>query len=268
MNTTRRAGPLLPLLLLAACGDARGSGEPGAARDSAGVQVVVSGAPAWREGESWRLSAEPVLRIGALDGPPEYQFDRVVGAVRRSDGGIVVGDAGPGALRFYDAAGKFVGSSGRKGGGPGEFEEMSSVRLLPGDSLLVFDWRRRRVSTFGPGGGFHRSVTLPGGSAAVYPMPQLIGRLPDHSLLVSVGHPFGPGAVADGVRQDSIDYLRYSADGVLLDTLAVLPGGESFVKGGLGAFGFTTAPLLFGRSAVHALAGGRLVVGSNRAYEL
>ncbi|HEU0077615.1 MAG TPA: hypothetical protein VFQ76_08210 [Longimicrobiaceae bacterium] len=146
MSTSIRMGALAALLFVAACGDARGGADPVAVRDSAGIRIVASEAPAWAEGEGWRLSAEPVL--------------------------------------------------------------------------------------------------------------------------VAVGHSFGPGAVADGVRRDSIDYLRYSADGVLLDTLAVLASGESFVKTGFGAFGFTTAPLLFGKNAVHGQVGDRVVVGSNHAYEL
>lgn len=267
MTATRRAGLLLPLLL-AACGDARVGAAPAAARDSAGIRIVASEAPAWREGEGWRLSAEPVLRIGELDGPAEYQFSRVVGAVRRADGGIVVGDAGLHSLRFYDAGGRFLRSSGRQGAGPGEFEEMGSLHLLPGDSLLVFDWRLRRVSTFAPDGALASSASFPELPGAVFPVPQLVGRFPDRSLLIAVGHSFGPGAVADGVRRDSTDYLRYAAGGGLLDTVAVLPSGESFVRGGVGRFGFTTAPLLFGKNAVHGLAGGRVVVGSNQAYEL
>lgn len=267
MSTATQAGALAALLLLNACGDTRGRMDPMAVRDSAGIQVVVSRAPLWREGEEWRLSAEPVLQIGELDGAPGYLFELVIGAVRRSDGGIVVGDAGLRALRFYDAAGRFLRSSGRQGGGPGEFQEMGSVHLLPGDSLLVFDWRLQRVSIFASDGAFARSVSLRDLPGAVFPMPQLVGRLSDGSLLVGVGHSFGPGAVSDGVRRDSTDYLRYSPEGDLLDTVAVLPSGESFVQGGVGKVGFTTAPLLFGKNAIHALAGGRVVVGSNQAYE-
>lgn len=268
MSKTSNAGALALLLLLAACGDTRGSAGAAEARDSAGVRVVTSEAPAWREGEGWRLSTEPVLRIGELEGAPEYQLELVIGAVRRSDGGIVVADAGLRALRFYDAAGRFLRSSGRQGGGPGEFEELASLRLLPGDSLLVFDWTLRRISVFAPEGAFARSVSLLDLPDAVFPPPQLLGRLANGSMLVAVGHSFGPGEIAGGVRADSIDYLRYSAAGVLLDTVAVLPGGESFVMGGVGKVGFTTAPLLLGKNAVSGLAGGRLVVGSNRAYEL
>jgi hypothetical protein len=259
---------LSALLLLAGCGDARRSAVPAEVRDSAGVRIVTSDAPAWREGEEWRLSAGPVLSIGELDGTPEYQFERIAGALRRADGGIVVADAGLRALRFYGADGKFLRSGGRKGGGPGEFEELASVHLAPGDSLLAFDWRLRRVSVFAPAGSPARSVSLPAGIDAVFPQPHLLGRTGDGSLLVGVGQRYRGGPVTEGVRQDSIDYLRYSAEGVLLDTVAVLPGGESFVKGGLGRVGFTTAPLLMGRSAVHGLLGGHLVVGDNRAYQL
>ncbi|MEW5926347.1 MAG: 6-bladed beta-propeller [Gemmatimonadota bacterium] len=260
---------MLPaLLLLAACGDHVGSAGPVVVRDSAGVRIVTSEAPVWREDAAWRLSAEPVLRIGELDGAPEYQFERVVGAVRRADGGIVVADAGLRALRLYDAAGKFLRTVGRKGGGPGEFEELASVHLAPGDSLLAFDWRLRRISVFAPDGSPARSVNLPASIDAVFPLPHLLGRLSDGSLLVGVGHRYRGGPATDGVRHDSTDYLRYSPAGVLLDTVAVVPSGESFVKTGFGRVGFTTAPLLFGKNSVSGLVGDRVVRGHNRAYEI
>jgi hypothetical protein len=86
-----RAAGIGLLPALAACGgDARAAGP--AVRDSAGVRIVENGAPAWKEGEGWRLAAEPALDIGMVDGPPQYQFGDVAGVVRLGDGTVVVAD--------------------------------------------------------------------------------------------------------------------------------------------------------------------------------
>jgi hypothetical protein len=87
-------------------------------RDSAGVRVVASAAPAWGEGKGWRLSPEPVLRVGVAEGDAAYQFGSVAGAVRLADGGIAAADRQSGDVRWYDARGRHVRTVGRKGGGP------------------------------------------------------------------------------------------------------------------------------------------------------
>ena len=37
-------------------------------RDSAGIQIVESTAPAWEKGEAWRVDPAPILTIGVLGG--------------------------------------------------------------------------------------------------------------------------------------------------------------------------------------------------------
>ncbi|MBA3557794.1 MAG: hypothetical protein H0W30_04255 [Gemmatimonadaceae bacterium] len=49
-------------------------------------------------------------------------------------------NAGTHQLRFYDREGGYLFSSGRKGGGPGEFESLYFLAKLGGDSLLTFDF--------------------------------------------------------------------------------------------------------------------------------
>lgn len=46
-----------------------------------------------------RLADEPLLRVGIVDGPLEYIFGNVTGAVRLEDGGIVVADEQSGNIR-------------------------------------------------------------------------------------------------------------------------------------------------------------------------
>ncbi len=61
-----------------------------------GQEVVESAAP---RDPDLRLADEPLLRVGIVDGPLEYIFGNVTGAVRLEDGGIVVADEQSGNIR-------------------------------------------------------------------------------------------------------------------------------------------------------------------------
>jgi hypothetical protein len=102
-------------------------------------------------------TSEAEVEIGVPSGEAGYLMDRVTGAVRLSDGGIAVLDAGWRELRFYDEGGRFLGSAGGAGDGPGEFRSPGRLALLPGDTLVVFDRGHQRMSVFTGRGDFVRS---------------------------------------------------------------------------------------------------------------
>jgi len=108
MWTTRVCtGPspfLLSILLISGCASENARTGP-IVRDSAGVTIVENAAPRWADGEGWRLSPEPTLDIGVMDGELEYQFFQIAGAVRMPDGRLAVADRGSGEIRFFDGAG-------------------------------------------------------------------------------------------------------------------------------------------------------------------
>lgn len=72
-----------PLKLLSIVGAAAcTAGEPPApatvsVRDSLGIEIVESAAPAWEDGRGWRLGADPEVVIGAAEGDERYLFDRI-----------------------------------------------------------------------------------------------------------------------------------------------------------------------------------------------
>jgi hypothetical protein len=99
----------------------------------------------------WALSATPVLTIGS-DASPEYQFNRIEHLHRLSDGRVVV-TTGP-DIRFFDGAGKFVSKAGGRGRGPGEFQYISAMFVMPGDSLMTMNIRS--VIVLDPQGKFVR----------------------------------------------------------------------------------------------------------------
>ena len=256
----------LALLLLAGCGgDAAVEAGMPLVRDSAGIQIVENAAPAWGEGEGWRLSPAPVLQIGELEGAPAYQFDRIGSALRLADGRIVVANTGSQELRFYDASGAHLRSVGGEGGGPGEFEWLVWVEATPGDSLVAYDLRSRRLSVFSPTGEFVRSTTLEGRPEGG--IPQVMGRFEDRSLLVSIPRGIGArGNVEGGLSQDSTPYLHLSAEGKLLDTITHFAGAEHFIY--RESDGFTVTRPLFGRTSVQALHADRVTLGASDSYEL
>jgi hypothetical protein len=264
MRPTRLPVPVLMLICLSACGEGAGASAGPVTRDSAGIRIVENAAPVWKKGQEWRLSAEPTLEIGMAEGAPEYLLSRVSSALRRADGGIVVANGGSNEIRFYDASGRHLRSVGREGEGPGEFRSLGWIQRMPGDSLLAYDFQNRRLSVFDPAGEFVRSFqTEP---LAENQFPQVSGLLPDGSLLVQAGRVYGPGGVKDGLSRPPATFLHFSATGAVLDSIAVLPGSEAFVK--TQDRGFTVMSPLFGRSPVHVVSGDRVILGGNDAYEL
>ena len=218
------------LLLTVACTSGDAAANTATVRDSAGVQIVESTDPLWSNGTGLTLAAEPEVAIGELDGPPEYQLYQVRAATRLSDGTLALFDGGSAEVRYYDAQGRFVRKAGGKGGGPGEYQYVSWMKRLPGDSLMLNDTQAQRITVLAPDGSVARSINM---AAAAPPPPtpagagrqerivvsgfgrySVVGPLADGSLLATArdaGPPFGAPGIA--VQRDSVVYVR-------LDTLA------------------------------------------------
>lgn len=97
--------------------------------DSAGVQIV-------RDARSeTALSLREVLRVGVVEGDPDYQLDRVRDVAPDGEGAFWVVDADP-SLRRYDAQGRLVARAGGAGSGPGEAEGYWSV-FVTDDEILA-----------------------------------------------------------------------------------------------------------------------------------
>ncbi len=98
------------------------------------------------------VDQDPLVRLGTGT-RPGHDFYRVRGAVRLDDGTIVVADGSSRELRFFDGLGGLVRTVGRRGAGPGEFEEMEyGLGRLTGDTLVALDRALRRVTRVSPAG--------------------------------------------------------------------------------------------------------------------
>jgi hypothetical protein len=180
---------------------------------SAQVQVIrADGPPAW--GTNVRLMRS--FAVGSLDGPPEYAFGSVHQVVGEKGGGFYVHDFREMQVRRYDAAGRFVTKIGRKGNGPGEYQQLLGMAVL-GDSLLVtWDPPNARATVFDRDGTVRSSFTAALGGVSFG--PNVFGL--DNADRVYL---------QKGIRE-SRGYIRYRIDGTILDTLpAAVHDGSGFV---------------------------------------
>jgi hypothetical protein len=258
------AGYLVVLLLVTACGERDGVG--GAAdtlvRDSAGIRIVESVAPSWAAREKWRISDTPLLTIGLMDGPPEYQLHQIRSAVRLADGRIAMTDGRTSELRIYGPDGRHLVSAGGSGGGPGEFRYIGD--LLPiGDSIGVWDPIAMRLTVFGTDGGIGRSLNLgEGPEGAILAGSSRVGTLTfGQAVYPTAPAPTSPSA---GIRPGpEIVYTRHTADGAPIDTVVRIRAADSVhpLPGRLASASFAPVPRLVAR-------GDRIVSGGGERYEL
>ncbi|SHK85492.1 6-bladed beta-propeller [Rhodothermus profundi] len=91
--------------------------------------------------------------IGAAEGQgPEYFLGRVVYATFDPKGRLVVVDWDNGEVRFFDRAGRFLFKVGRKGLGPGEFDQPIYVAFDSRGWLYVMEEGRPRLHRYRPEG--------------------------------------------------------------------------------------------------------------------
>ena len=181
MNRCRALESIVILIASAGC-DSASAPPASVVRDSAGVRIVENVEPRWTAEAAWWLSQEPVTQIGGIEGDPNQELYQVRGAIRLTDGNIIVVSAGTNELRFFRPDGSHIRTVGGQGDGPGEFRFVSWVSQLDGDSLAAFDGRQLRVSYFDPDGGFVRSMPLR--TSDEVPFLQAIVIFGDGSFLV------------------------------------------------------------------------------------
>jgi hypothetical protein len=142
---------------------------------------------------------------------------RVGAALFQSDGGVVVANGGASELLLFDAAGHLRAHAGRQGGGPGEFQQLWSLSIGPGDSLFAYDGRERRLSVFDRNGTFARTVALQGldtlGNA------DQVGVLRNGRIVGA----FRRRTRGTGLVRDSLAVVSFTASGAAPMLLGVFP---------------------------------------------
>jgi hypothetical protein len=254
------------LILLASAGCSASdvdAGRQAIVRDSAGVRIVENRDPVWTSEMRWTVDSLPSVTIGVEEGDPQREFFRLTDARRLSDGRIVAANSSSNELRYFTGQGKYLCTSGRQGAGPGEFERLAWLQLLPHDTLLVYSsGGGGRLSVFSPEGHFVRTVTVPRAGDGRYSSP--MGMLPNGALLVSFGRGYGMG-VPSGTYRDSVSLVVHRGDSTIA-SIGPLPSMESVVVATANSMSVTS--LVFGRYLVTGFAPDGFLVGTNEQYEL
>lgn len=104
------------------------------------------------------ISLEHQLTIGGED--DAYIFGMGTRLIVDDQGHMYVVDPRANAVKVLDASGKLLLQFGRKGEGPGEFEEPRSILLTEAGQLDVFDTTLKRKTRFNLKGEFQESIKL------------------------------------------------------------------------------------------------------------
>jgi len=225
--------------------------------DSSGVLIVESSAPQWDSTSFWEVAESPILDLSRTGSGPQHEFYRVRDALKLPDGGIVVANYGSSEVRFFDSSGHFVKSVGREGEGPGEFQRIDKVSLMPGDSVAVADYWLRRITILSQEGELGRVISLEGTADRVRHLLSL-----GDSGFVGLSYSYASMPDEPGNYRMPYEVLRLGLDGTVLDTVAVIGGFE----GAQGAGGDAAVP--WGKDGHLAVHGTELVLGSADELEV
>ena len=251
---------LAVVVLVASCGRPDGASDAFIVVDSSGVDVASSSAPAWGANPSsrWSIADRPQLDLTERGGGPAYEFYRVRDAMVRSDGSIVVANAGSSEVRVYLSVGQAMGAVGREGDGPGEYEQISRLIKLPGDSVGVFSWPTR-LTVLAPDLSFVRTQRL--GDRARSPQMLQSGDLVDMEIYPSVVEYEGGSQMI----RAPIAVVRRNREGVLRDTVWQGPGYEEYMFSS-GERSGAARPLL-GKGPAFAVHDDMVLVGTSDRME-
>ncbi|MFL5505347.1 MAG: hypothetical protein ACJ8AU_00575 [Gemmatimonadales bacterium] len=228
------------------------------ARDSAGVRIVESTAPAWGAKPLWRVAARPEVEVGGVAGDSARDFAGVRSAARFADGRFVVADAATDQIRLFDAKGAHLRTFGGHGTGERQFVALGAV-FLRADTIVAWDDRRQRILGFLPDGRFLGNVRAMLPDTARLGRP--IGIFPSGAMLVSVPTPVDLALVSSPVLRVGSDLVRL-ADGAR--SVASVQSDEIVVRRGKGTVSAMMRP--FGLASRVAVVGDEFVVGEGERH--
>lgn len=177
--------------------------------------------------EAWgdSVALDFVVRVGELDGPAERTFGRVGPVAIGPEEQILVADLMVPTIRVFDAAGQYLRSFGRAGQGPGEFVSVRGLHASHDGLVSVWDPQAGRMTVLGLDVE-DVLATIPIDSRMGAPDALRVTRW--GTYLVKAAVPPGPESPAGQCQglvcvREGVVWLRYSAEGSLLDTLHAPP---------------------------------------------
>jgi hypothetical protein len=193
-------------------------------RDSGGVRIVENRNAVWKAGQGWKIETTPALVIGDAGGDSAYRFGGIEGALRLSDGRIVIANRSTSELRYFDAAGKFLFAAGGRGRAAGELGYIAGIQRCGGDSVWVEHMPALGMvqSVFSPAGKHVRTFALKlvDGGQSYRSTCERDGR---H---VAIAWDKLPTPTSPGAWRPNVPLSLTAPDGTLLRKLGEVPGDE------------------------------------------
>jgi len=139
---------LSAFIILVSCGKQKAEWK-GSIEEKDGVTIVKNPKEGiWDSKEKGKVTIRIEHQIGQLYGPEEFLFVSIVDATVNSKGDIYVADRGLNEIRKFNKDGEYLLTMGRKGQGPGEFQDIITVAVNSHDDLIVYDHMLKRISIF------------------------------------------------------------------------------------------------------------------------
>lgn len=223
MTGTERLSIIATAAMLVGCGG--GSQWTGTITDSAGVTMVANtDQGVWSPSEGWTLEED--LRIGVVEGDPDYQFGQIGFVAVDSRGEMYVTDLQTQNIRVYSPQGEHLRTIGRPGAGPGELSPGAAfVLIAPGDTLLVPDLQNRRVNRYLSDGTSLGSFPI----ALERGIPAVFRVTPARTIVMQLR----PLALPNMPAPDSMDAIVVlEPSGEIGDTIMKFPSGRTLNLGG------------------------------------
>lgn len=226
---------------------------------TAGCEPSRASAPAGSDGETAPAQVVTVSRIAQSS--DEALFSRIMALDVDSKGQVYVADWDVPAITILSPGGNIARVLGRRGSGPGEFQNVASVQVLGGDSVVVFDRGLARITVFDPYATVAYQVNLADGSRK---FPIRVWRLRNQGQFLAT---YSDAYTTRDTRKDDRSRMQVARlldphGRVVRDSVLAFRDQENLVARAWGAL--AVAPHPFGRRGELALgADDRIYYGSN-----
>jgi hypothetical protein len=200
-------------LTFGACSGDRGQdlGTWVAEWDTIGDTVVVRTISGSLWGEPRKMIED--LSIGVLEGPEQLMLGSIVSLAVDDEGGIYAFDSQVPALRYFNAAGAYVRTLGRKGGGPGEYSDFVGTLAVRRDGKIVLpDVGSARLSLYEPEGTVAAHWPVQGG---IFAREDVVVDTADYTYVPILS------ATMPSTEPMEVGYLHLDPEGNTVDTVHI-----------------------------------------------
>lgn len=163
------------------------------------------------------------ISIGVADGDEHYMLGAIADIAVAPSGNIYLWDSSVPAIRMYNAAGKYLKTIGRQGGGPGEYQSGAAIAVAKNGNLLLWDPGNARINVYTATGDVVASwLTRSGGIGAQQGAGVMTVDTASFIYIRTIITRRMQGKPSSHVS----GWIRFAPDGSLRDTLFAPPAAE------------------------------------------